>query len=112
MKKLRNGKLQTITAESETEILSYNLAAKYDNTKKKPADKNGENQSVAKVVYIKNWFEEKDGERFQLLWKSFERAAEKWQFKEINSIKDFPEFLFCDECDLSYILHEALNSDI
>ena len=64
------------------------------------------------MAYIKNVFESKDEERFKLMWKSFRRAAEKWQFKEINSIRDFPEFLFCDECDLSYILHEALNSDI
>ncbi len=37
-------------------------------------------------------------------------SAQQWEFKEIQSIDDFPEFLFCDECDLCYVLHSLLIS--
>lgn len=64
MNKRRNWKPQTITAESKTKKHSYNLSAKYDNTRRGAGDKIGENHSEFKVAFIKNWFEHLEGSSY------------------------------------------------
>jgi hypothetical protein len=104
MRKLRSGKLQAISAESEAEIECHQFE---DSSGE---GRNEEGWSEEKVKFVRDWFEGIDGARFQPLWEGFVASAEQWEFKEIQSIADFPEFLFCDECDLCYVLFSLLSS--
>lgn len=112
MKKLRQGKLQTINAESEAELACFSFADKHpEYYVKRDLKDEDDNYSKEKIAMVREWFKEIDAEKFEILWGSFKEGAQKWEFKEIHSEQDFPEYLFCDECDLSYVLLTALRSN-
>ena len=63
------------------------------------------------MVWIRNMFFEKNEAQFRPLWQAFVEAAEAWRYGEIQDESDFPNYMFVDECDLSYILISCLRSE-
>jgi hypothetical protein len=71
MRKLRSGKLQAISAESEAEIECHQFE---DSVEERGEEGFGEE----KVRLVTQWFLGLDAPRFQPLWQSFLLSTEEW----------------------------------
>ena len=110
MKLLRKYKLQAINAESVAELECNKFTTKKAKVNSKSEEL--EDESAQKIDWVKNMFFNINQHRYSLLFNAFMEAVNKWEFKEIHSEAQLPEYLFLDEVDLSHILFCVLNSSI
>jgi hypothetical protein len=90
MKKQKNGKIQTINAESEAELLCHEYEIPHlKGSNGKALEKEFGADVEEKLRWVRTWFSKMDSDHYELMWNAFNEAVSRWEYTEVHSEEDF-----------------------